>query len=78
MQNTLNGNQLKFCFGEQNASLNVKVHTYLRQNMAAFEKRMMFVLLTCFECERVEFWINNVTLILFWISYTLKNALSLM
>ena len=55
MQNTLNGNQLKFCFGEQNASLNVKVHTYLRQNMAAFEKRMMFVLLTCFECERVEF-----------------------
>ena len=55
MQNTLNGSQLEFCFGETNVSLNINVHTYLRQNMAAFEKRMIFVLLTWFECERAEF-----------------------
>ena len=59
MQNTLNGSQLELCFGEHNVSLNIKVLTYLRQNMAAFEKRMILVLLTCFECERAEFCIKK-------------------
>ena len=39
--------------------LNVHVLSYLRQNTAALEKRMIFVLLTCFECDREEFWIKR-------------------
>ena len=44
------------------SKLNVNALFYLRQNIAAFEKRMIFVLLTRFECDREEFWIKNMSL----------------